>query len=88
MKGGAYVSDRPRVAVTAVCEGLATGLAIFQSLRMARVIVAFDAGNLIHAVGQLRPTGSVVICADNDHGTEAKRGLRIQAARRPPMPPN
>ena len=74
VKGGAFVLDRPRAAVTAVCEGLATGLAIFQSLRMARVIVAFDAGNLIHAVDQLRPTGSVVICADNDHGTEAKRG--------------
>ena len=75
VKGGAFVLDRPRAAVTAVCEGLATGLAIFQSLRMARVIVAFDAGNLVHAVDQLRPTGSVVICADNDHGTEAKRGM-------------
>ena len=74
VKGGAFVLDRPRAAVTAVCEGLATGLAIFQSLRMARVIVSFDAGNLVHAVDQLRPTGSVVICADNDHGTEAKRG--------------
>lgn len=74
VKGGAFVLDRPSAAVTAVCEGLATGLAIFQSLRMARVIVAFDAGNLVHAVDQLRPTGSVVICADNDHGTEAKRG--------------
>jgi putative DNA primase/helicase len=74
VKGGALVLDRPRAALTAVCEGLATGLAIFQSLRMARVIVAFDAGNLVHAVDQLRPTGSVVICADNDHGTEAKRG--------------
>ena len=74
VKGGAFVLDRPRAAVTAVCEGLATGLAIFQSLRMARVIVSFDAGNLVHAVDQLRPTGSVVICAANDHGTEAKRG--------------
>ena len=75
VKGGALVLDRPRAALTAVCEGLATGLAIFQSLRMARVIVAFDAGNLVHAVDQIRPTGSVVICADNDHGTEAKRGV-------------
>ena len=75
VKGGAFVLDRPRAAVTAVCEGLATGLAIFQSLRMARVIVAFDAGNLVHAVDQIRPTGSVVICADNDHGTQIKRGV-------------
>ena len=75
VKGGALVLDRPRAALTAVCEGLATGLAIFQSLRMARVIVAFDAGNLVHAVDQIRPTGSVVICADNDHGTQIKRGV-------------
>lgn len=75
VKGGAFILDRPRAALTAVCEGLATGLAIFQSLRMARVIVAFDAGNLIHAVDQLRPVGSVVICADNDHATQAKRGM-------------
>ena len=75
VKGGALVLDRPRAAVTAVCEGLATGLAIFQSLRMARVIVAFDAGNLVHAVDQLRPTGSVVICADNDHATQARIGI-------------
>ena len=75
VKGGALVLDRPRAAVTAVCEGLATGLAIFQSLRMARVIVAFDAGNLVHAVDQLRPTGNVVICADDDHGTQARRGF-------------
>lgn len=74
VKSGAFVLERPRAALTAVCEGLATGLAIYQSLRMARVIVAFDAGNLVHAVDQIRPTGSVVICADNDHGTEAKRG--------------
>lgn len=75
VKGGAFIIDRPRAALTAVCEGLATGLAVFQSLRMARVIVAFDAGNLIHAVDQLRPAGSVVICADNDHATQAKRGM-------------
>lgn len=75
VKGGALVLDRPRAAVTAVCEGLATGLAIFQSLRMARVIVAFDAGNLLHVVNHLRPKGNVVICADDDHGTQARRGF-------------
>ena len=75
VKGGAFIIDRPRAALTAVCEGLATGLAVFQSLRMARVIVAFDAGNLIHAVDQLRPAGSVVVVCDNDHSTMAKRGF-------------
>ncbi|KQB59346.1 toprim domain-containing protein [Acidovorax sp. SD340] len=74
VKGGALVLERPRAAVTAICEGLATGLAVYQSLRHATVIVAFDAGNLIHVVDRIRPTGSVVICADNDHATELKRG--------------
>lgn len=75
VKGGALVLDRPRAALTAVCEGLATGLAIFQSVRNARVIVAFDAGNLSPVVDTMRPSGSVVICADDDHGTEARRGF-------------
>lgn len=75
VKGGAYVLDRAKAAVTAFCEGLATGLAIFQSVRSARVVVAFDAGNLVHVVERMKPTGSVVICGDNDHATMARRGF-------------
>lgn len=82
VKAGAYVLERPRAAVTCVVEGLATGLAVFQSVRTARVIVAFDAGNLLPAMQELRPTGSVVICADNDYRTGERRGVnpgRVQA---------
>lgn len=75
VKGGCVVLDRPRAAVTVLCEGLATGLALFQSMRQARVVVAFDAGNLLPVVDRLKPTGSVVIAADNDHATLAKRGF-------------
>ena len=75
VKGGAFEMLRPRSAVTAVCEGLATGLAIYQSVRNASVIVAFDAGNLLPVIERMRPSGSVVVCADNDHGTQAKRGF-------------
>lgn len=75
VKAGAYVIDRPQAAVTAVCEGLATGLAVYQSMRSARVVVAFDAGNLAPVVDRLRPTGNVVICADNDHATQARTGI-------------
>ena len=75
VKAGAYVMTRPQAALTAVCEGLATGLAVYQSVRHASVIVAFDAGNLLPVVERLKPTGSVVICADNDHATQAKRGF-------------
>lgn len=75
VKAGAFVMDRPGAAVTCVCEGLATGLAIYQCVRHARVIVAFDAGNLLPVISRMRPSGSVVVCADNDHGTKARRGF-------------
>lgn len=75
VKGGCCVIERQRPAVTALVEGLATGLAVFQAVRQARVIVAFDAGNLLPVVDAMRPTGSVVIAADNDWGTQAKRGF-------------
>ena len=75
VKAGAYLIDRPRAAVTAIVEGLATGLAVFQSLRQARVVVAFDAGNLLPVIDRMKPGGSVVIAADNDWKTEARRGM-------------
>lgn len=75
VKAGAYVMTRPQAALTAVCEGLATGLAVYQSVRHASVIVAFDAGNLTPVIDRLRPTGNVVICADNDHATQARIGI-------------
>lgn len=75
VKGCSYTLSRPGSSITAVCEGFATGLAIFQAVRHASVIVAFDAGNLVHVVDRLRPKGSVVICADDDHGTQARRGF-------------
>jgi len=83
VKAGACVLQRPRSVVTAICEGFATGLAVFQSVRTASVIVAFDAGNMIKVADRVRPTGSVVVIADNDHKTMVKRGMNpgIDAAR-------
>ncbi len=75
VKAGSITLARPRAALTAVCEGLATGLAVYQAVKNATVIVAFDAGNLAPVVDLIRPTGSVVICGDNDHATQAKRGF-------------
>lgn len=75
VKGGAYCITRSRAAVTCLCEGLATGLAIFQSISQANVVVAFDAGNLMPVVQNIRPSGSWVVCGDNDHATYAKRGI-------------
>jgi putative DNA primase/helicase len=80
--GGAYVLRRPGAAVTVLAEGLSTALAVFQAVRMASVICCFNAGNLLKAVQHLKPTGSVVFAADNDHATLARRGFNpgIQAA--------
>lgn len=75
VKGGCYVIERPRAAITVVCEGLATGLAVYQCVRTARVVVAFDAGNLSPVTQELKPHGSVVFAADNDAGTQARRGM-------------
>jgi len=75
VKAGAYGMERKGSALTCVCEGLATGLAVYQSVRNASVVVAFDAGNLLPVVQRLKPSGAVVLCADNDHGTQARRGF-------------
>ena len=74
VKAGSFTLARERSAITVICEGLATGLAVFQSVRNASVVVAFDAGNLLPATQQLKPTGSVVFMADNDHKTKVLRG--------------
>lgn len=75
VKGGCYVMERRNAAITCICEGFATGLAVYQSMRLARVVVAFDAGNLLPVVQAIKPSGSVVVVADNDHGTQARRGF-------------
>lgn len=83
VKAGAYFLDRPGAAITVFCEGLATGLAVYQSIRAARVVVCFDSGNLFAVADRIKPTGAVVIAADNDHKTMARRGFNpgIDAAR-------
>jgi putative DNA primase/helicase len=75
VKAGCYVIERKGAALTVFCEGLATGLAIFQSMRVARVIVCFDAGNLVPVVARIKPSGAVVIAADNDHETAQRIGV-------------
>lgn len=75
VKGGSFVIARKRAAVTVLVEGLATGLAVFQTVRHATVVVAFDCGNLLPVTQTLGLHGSVVFAADNDWGTLAKRGI-------------
>jgi len=71
--GTTYRIERSNATVTVLCEGLATGLACFAALPQCRVIVAWNAGNL--AGLEDIPPGLAVVAADNDHGTEDKRGV-------------
>lgn len=75
VKGGHYAITRERAALMVLCEGLATGLAVYQCVRNATVIVCFDAGNLLPVTQELKPHGNVIFAADNDHGTLARRGV-------------
>lgn len=81
---GAYLLiDRPRAAITVFAEGLATGLAVYQCMRHARVVVAFFADNLLPVIQEFKPTGMTALAADNDHETWRKRGTNpgIEKAR-------
>lgn len=73
---------RSHAVVTIVCEGLATGLALYRAVPNSRIIVAWHTGNLADV--EVPQSGLVAYAADNDHGTESKRGTNpgIEAARK------
>lgn len=59
-----------------VCEGWATGAALYR-LTNYTVVCAMTAGNLTDTARMVKlnkPDREVLICADNDHETEAKTG--------------
>lgn len=70
--GASYTIDRANASVTVLCEGLATGLAIFAAMPLASVLVAFNSGNLSRV--STPKFGMVVVAADNDHATLKKIG--------------
>lgn len=71
VKGGSYTIQRHGASLNVLCEGYATGAAIFAAAPLSRVVVAFNAGNLTNVP---LPTGMRVVAADNDHETEARIG--------------
>jgi len=71
-KACSLILGQSSAAVTVICEGLATGLAVYQSMRNVRVVIAFNAENLQPVAQELKPTGSVVFAADNDWKTALK----------------
>lgn len=74
VKGGSYIIEPARFTVTALCEGLATGLSVFQCVPDCRVIVAFDCGNMVEVAKRLNIHGLAVVAADNDYRTFEKIG--------------
>jgi putative DNA primase/helicase len=81
--GTSYLLLRPRAPLTVLCEGLATGLTLYAAIPTARVVVAFNAGNLAPVARSLPRYGMAVVAADNDHETEARIGRNpgLDAAR-------
>lgn len=81
VRGGFFTVARPRASITVLCEGLATGLAIFAAAPLTQIVVAFNAGNLPRVATGHR--GLVVVASDNDHGTEVRLGRNpgLDAAR-------
>jgi putative DNA primase/helicase len=65
-----------------ICEGLATAASCWLSMsRIYRVVVAFDAGNLLPVAEIIRsqhPHAPILICADDDYLTEGNPG-RVKA---------
>mgnify|MGYP001587429919 CR=1 FL=1 len=72
VKGGSYLIERRGAQLTVLCEGLATGLAIFAAVPVTRIVVAFNSGNLSKV--HIPRRGLVVVAADNDHATAERIG--------------
>ncbi len=78
MAGGYYAIGTMRgAAALAICEGFATGATIHEATGYP-VAVAFSAGNLMAVAQAMRakfPDLTLILCADDDHGTPGNPGL-------------
>ncbi|MEO8525790.1 MAG: DUF927 domain-containing protein [Caldimonas sp.] len=66
----------PELELVLLAEGYATAATLHEAT-MRTVVVAFDAGNLVHVakeLGTAAPAARVLVCADNDQVTEAATG--------------
>jgi putative DNA primase/helicase len=78
-----YAIERPGAVLTVLVEGFATGLTIFQAIPNCRVVVGFNAANLVLVAERMQRQGMAVVCADNDHETAQRIGRNpgLDAAR-------
>jgi putative DNA primase/helicase len=75
--GGYHAFGKPDGNTILICEGQATGATLHEVTGHA-VAVAFNAGNLCHVVEALHgkyPGWRLIVCADDDHGTEGNPGM-------------
>ncbi|MGI4936360.1 MAG: toprim domain-containing protein [Janthinobacterium lividum] len=82
-KGAYYAIERQGSTLTALVEGFATGLTIFNALPNSRVMVAFKAGNLPVVAHTIKRYGMGVVCADNDWETAQRLLARTGIATNP-----
>jgi len=76
IKGG-YFAIKGVAGPLYIAEGLATGLSIREATGQT-VLCAFNAGNLEHVAAHARqkyPDRELVLCADDDHGTDGNPGV-------------
>ncbi len=83
-KGATFRIRRPGAPIQILCEGLATGLAVFAACTMANVIVCFSAANLVAVAEREDWRGMVAIASDNDFWTQEIHGKNpgIDSAKR------
>ncbi len=79
-KGSCFVIEGGNTTIC-VCEGYATGASIHEATGF-KVLVAFDAGNMVAVAKKLYvgKNKNVLICADNDHGKEKNTGVETAKA--------
>lgn len=76
IEGAYFQIGKDNAPATVFCEGLATGLTIFNAIPACRVIVCFSCGGLVKVASEMPKAfrGVAVVCADNDHRTKQKIG--------------
>lgn len=74
VKGATFAMVRKNSTVHLLCEGFATGAALFSAVPEATVTVCFSAGNLVTVAQRKKLHGLVCVCADDDHETLSRIG--------------
>lgn len=76
-RGGYFPIGKDTSKPLVICEGLATGLSLYECLNYP-VLVAFDAGNLSPVAQMARsiyPNRDIILAADNDTTTDGNPGV-------------